>query len=60
VPTEAVWDIDRAHYRVKIGARWYAVPDAAVVTEPNRLGHVWYWQSNGEIVIRCFLPGAGT
>lgn len=61
-PTEAVWDTDRHGYRVKIHDRWYPVPESAVLTVPNRLGHavVWYWSdSDGGVYIRCFLPGAG-
>jgi hypothetical protein len=39
------------------------VPDAAVVTEPNRFGPavVWPYQDrDGTTRIRCFIPGAGT
>ncbi len=40
---------------------WIEVPDAAVVTGPNRYGPtvVWpYMDDKGKINIRCFLPGA--
>ena len=42
---------------------WIVVPDAAVVTEPNRFGPAVVWPYNdrhGNTQIRCFMPGAGT
>jgi hypothetical protein len=39
------------------------VPDAAVVTEPNRFGPAVVWPYNdryGNTRVRCFMPGAGT
>jgi hypothetical protein len=51
------------HYRVRLNGVWIAVPDAAVVTEPNKFGPavVWPYQDNeGVTQIRCFMPGAGT
>ena len=30
------WDTQEGHYRVRIQGQWFVVPDAAVVTEPNR------------------------
>ena len=58
-PPEAVWDIGGGRYRVMIGGKWYDVPEAALILEPNRLGYavVWYISINGEIQIRCFIPG---
>jgi hypothetical protein len=49
-------------YRVRLNGQWILVPDAAVVTEPNRFGPavVWPYQDmNGVTQIRCFIPGAG-
>jgi hypothetical protein len=57
------WDSQEGHYRVRIYGQWLAVPDAAVVTEPNRFGPavVWPYQDrDGTTRIRCFMPGAGT
>jgi len=34
------WDTQDGHYRVRIYGQWLVVPDAAVVTEPNRFGPV--------------------
>lgn len=51
------------HYRVRLDAQWVDVPDAAVVTEPNKFGPavVWpYTDGSGQTQIRCFLPGAGS
>ena len=60
---EVDWDTQDGHYRVRIYGQWYVVPDAAVVTEPNRFGPAVVWSFNdryGNTQIRCFMPGAGT
>ena len=57
------WDTQDGHYRVRIQGEWVVVPDAAVVTEPNRFGPAVVWPYSdryGNTQIRCFLPGAGT
>jgi hypothetical protein len=57
------WDSQEGHYRVRIYGEWFVVPDAAVVTEPNRFGPAVVWPYNdryGNTQIRCFMPGAGT
>jgi hypothetical protein len=56
------WDSKDGNYRVRINGQWVVVPEAAVVTEPNKYGPavVWpYQDSDGATQIRCFLPGAG-
>ena len=56
------WDTQEGHYRVRIQGEWFVVPDAAVVTEPNRFGPAVVWPYNdryGNTRIRCFMPGAG-
>jgi len=57
------WDTTNdGRYRVRLNGQWVVVPDAAVVTEPNRFGPavVWPYQDmNGVTQIRCFIPGAG-
>ena len=56
------WDTQDGRYRVRLHGEWIVVPDAAVVTEPNRYGPavVWpYMDADGATQIRCFLPGAG-
>ena len=61
-PAEAEWDTAGEHYKVRIDGAWYVVPDAAVVTEPNKLGYavVWVWHDfEGKLKIRCFIPGGG-
>lgn len=53
----------KVHYRVRLDGKWIIVPDAALITEPNKFGPavVWpYKDANGETQIRCFIPGAGT
>jgi hypothetical protein len=57
------WDVHDGQYRVRLGGQWLAVPDAALVIEPNRYGRavVWpYQDASGATQIRCFMPGAGT
>ena len=57
------WDTQDGHYRVRIQGEWIEVPDAAVITEPNRFGPAVVWPYNdrdGNTRIRCFMPGAGT
>ena len=36
------------------------VPDDALITEPNRVGRtmVWPLRFDGQILIRCFMPGS--
>jgi hypothetical protein len=56
------WDTQGGRYRVRLNGQWLQVPDAALVTEPNRFGPavVWpYQDTEGVTQIRCFLPGAG-
>jgi hypothetical protein len=56
------WDTQDGRYRVRLHGEWIVVPEAAVVTEPNRFGPavVWpYMDAEGATQIRCFLPGAG-
>lgn len=58
------WDTRAANggYRVRLDGQWIAVPDDAVVTEPNKFGPavVWPYQDGaGNTQVRCFLPGAG-
>ena len=56
------WDTQGGSYRVRLEGQWIAVPDAAVVKVPNKLGRavVWpYKDFQGATQIRCFLPGGG-
>jgi hypothetical protein len=56
------WDTQDGRYRVRLHGQWVVVPEAALVTEPNRFGPavVWpYEDAAGATQIRCFMPGAG-
>ena len=56
------WDVDKGRYRVRLDGQWIVVPDAALVTEPNKFGPavVWPYQGiDGTTQIRCFIPGSG-
>jgi hypothetical protein len=60
--SDVEWDTDDGHYRVRLHGEWVNVPNSSVVTEPNRYGPavVWpYMDTDGNVYIRCFLPGAG-
>ena len=60
--SDVEWDTEDGHYRVLLHGEWINVPNSSVMTGPNRYGPaiVWpYMDSNGNIYIRCFLPGAG-
>ena len=56
------WDTAGGHYRVRIDGEWIAVPDEAVITEPNRIGRTMVWPIRGYlgVTIRCFMPGSMT
>lgn len=61
------WESKDGHYRVRIEGQWFDVPDAAVITEPNRAGRTMVWpiykRAVGaplEVEIRCFMPGSMT
>jgi len=54
------WDTQDGHYRVRVDGKWVDVPDEALVVVPNRFGQavVWTYFMNGEVAVRCFMPGA--
>jgi hypothetical protein len=49
-------------YRVRLGGKWVDVPDAAVITEPNRVGRTMVSPLRGDlgVTIRCFMLGSMT
>jgi hypothetical protein len=56
------WDTQDGRYRVRLKGEWVVVPDAALITEPNRFGPAVVWPYEdiaGATQIRCFMPGAG-
>ena len=68
VLTDADWESKDGHYRVKVPWRdskssetvWIVVPDAAVITGPNKDGRTIVWPLYGYLgtTIRCFIPGS--
>ena len=54
------WESKDGHYRVRLEDNWIDVPDDALITEPNRAGRtmVWPMRFDGQILIRCFMPGS--
>jgi hypothetical protein len=73
---EADWETKNGHYRVRVpkvpGSKetvWIEVPDAAVITEPNRAARTMVWpvydnvqsfEGDPSVSIRCFMPGSMT
>jgi hypothetical protein len=41
--TDVDWEVAGGHYRVRLGGLWLAVPQRALVTEPNRFGPAVVW-----------------
>ena len=56
------WESHGGHYRVRLDATWFDVPDEAVITGPNRVGRTMVWPLRLEsgVLIRCFMPGSMT
>lgn len=61
-------DGEETEYQIRNGRYWIPVegvmievPDAALLTQPNRFGRPmkWLFMENGKKAIRCFIPGAG-
>ena len=54
------WESKDGHYRVRLENNWIDVPDDALITEPNRVGRtmVWPLRFDGQLLIRCFMPGS--
>ena len=54
------WESKDGHYRVRLENIWIDVPDDALITVPNRVGRtmVWPLRFDGQILIRCFMPGS--
>jgi hypothetical protein len=54
------------HYQVRLEGKWWDVPPTAVVQSGNRVGPALVWpvyygdHDKIAVLIRCFLPGAGT
>ena len=65
--SDADWETKDGKYRVRLEGQWWAVPDDAVITEPNRAGRTMVWpiyyrslHALDRIDIRCFMPGSMT
>lgn len=58
---ETTYEIRNGHYWAPIDGVLTEVPDAAVITEPNRYGRPmeWLYFEGGVRTFRCFIPGAG-
>jgi hypothetical protein len=50
------------HYRARLGGEGVDVPDAAIITEPNRVGRIMVSPLRGDlgVTIRCFTLGSMT
>ena len=62
VLTDNDWETRDGKYRVKINDQWVDVPDEAVLKQPNLFGPtmIWIFHFNGEVAVRCFIPGMMT
>ena len=56
---ETEFDMRDNRYWVPVNGVWTAVPDEALITEPNKLGRPMLWLDQLDR-IRCFIPGSGT
>ncbi len=56
---ETEFDMRDNRYWVPVNGVWTAVPDEALITEPNELGRPMLWLDQLDR-IRCFIPGSGT
>jgi hypothetical protein len=56
------WETRDGRYRVRLNGAWIDVPDSALITEPNRAGRAMVWPVTieGQVSIRCFMPGSMT
>ena len=54
------WESRNGRYRVRLYGAWIDVPDDALITEPNGVGRTMVWPMlfNGEMSVRCFMPGS--
>ncbi|MGY8668834.1 hypothetical protein Q3C01_41620 [Bradyrhizobium sp. UFLA05-109] len=54
------WRTRDGHYQVFMDDEWVDVPNAALVTAPNRFGQtvVWPYHEDGHPFVRCFMPGS--
>lgn len=60
VVKDADWESHDGHYRVFLQGKWMDVPDDAVLEQPNMYGRTMVWTGlyhNGQVQIRCFIPG---
>ena len=56
------YDMRENKYWVPINGQWMVVPPEAVVEDsgnPTGDAVVWYTEFNGDVYIRCFVPGGG-
>lgn len=56
---DPVWEIKDGQYRVFWEQRWLVVSKDALLTQPNKIGvaRAWMAYGDGEMYVRCFLPG---
>jgi hypothetical protein len=48
-------------YWVHFSGRWLEVEERAVKRQPNPIGEgiAWFYWLNGDLTVRCFVPGPG-
>jgi hypothetical protein len=53
------YEMRQSTYWVHFKSVWLPVPESAVLRQPNPIGVAvaWFWSFDGEIGVRCFVPG---
>src|SRR5437868_6204316 len=57
------WESRNGRYWVNLEKQWVEVEDSALIKQPNLAGRAWVWPfkgTDGQIIIRCFMPGSMT
>jgi hypothetical protein len=55
------YEMRGSKYRVRFHGQWLEVEESAVRRQPNPVGEAvaWFYYLNGELTVRCFVPGPG-
>jgi hypothetical protein len=53
------YEMRKDGYWVHFNSVWLSVPEGAILRQPNPIGTAvaWFWEFDGDIEVRCFIPG---
>ena len=53
------YEMRKNQYWVHFNSVWLPVPESAILRQPNPIGTAvaWFWEFDGDIQVRCFIPG---